>query len=154
GLAETLGGRDVALERLGRFFEESERERRTIAPPAWYWHGNEPDLHAPYLFAALGDHDGTARWAAWARRTFYGDTDTGLPGNDDGGTMSAWYLFASLGLYPLAGDDDYVVGTPLWTRAVVHLPGGDLVIDAPEASAGAVYASEVSWDGAAIEPVR
>ncbi|MDQ3035501.1 MAG: GH92 family glycosyl hydrolase [Myxococcota bacterium] len=154
GLAETLGGRDAALARLTRFFEESELERRTFAPPAWYWHGNEPDLHAPFVFAALGDHDGTARWASWARRTFYDDAPTGLPGNDDGGTMSAWYLFASLGLYPLAGDDDYVLGTPLWTRAVLHLEGGDLVIEAPDASAGAVYAREIAWDGTPIAPLR
>ncbi|WP_236519459.1 GH92 family glycosyl hydrolase [Sandaracinus amylolyticus] len=154
GLAETMGGRDRMIERLAFFFEQSEAERRTIGPPAWYWHGNEPDLHAPYLFAALGDHARSARWAAWARRTFYGDTPEGLPGNDDGGTMSAWYLFASLGLYPMAGDDDFVLGTPLWTRAVVHLEGGDLVIEAPEASAHAVYARSMSWNGTTVEGTR
>lgn len=154
GLAATLGGRDRTLERLRFFFEQSEMERRGVTPPRWYWHGNEPDIHAPFLFAALGEHHDTSRWAAWVRRVSYGDTPTGLPGNDDGGTMSAWYLFASLGFFPLAGDDDYVLSTPLWTRAVVHLPGGDLVIEAPEASEAAVHAREVRWNGELIDPVR
>lgn len=152
GLAETLGGEATALARLTRFFEEAEGERRWLAPPAWYWHGNEPDLHAPYLFALWGDHDGTARWSTWARETFYGDDELGLPGNDDGGTLTAWYVFASLGLYAIAGGEDYVIGTPLWTRAEVHLPGGDLVIEAPAAAPRVIYARSVTWDGRAIPP--
>jgi predicted alpha-1,2-mannosidase len=150
GLAETLGGRDRLLERLAYFFDQSARERRTGLPPAWYWHGNEPDLHAPWIFGALGDADATARWAAWAREVHYDDTPLGLPGNDDGGTMSAWYLFAALGFYPLAGESYYVIGSPRVTRAVVHLPAGDLVIEAPEAANGVVYVQRLTLDGEEI----
>ena len=150
GLASTLGGRTTALSRLTTFFDEASRERRSYAAPVWYWHGNEPDLHAAYLFALWGDPDGTARWSTWARETFYGVGPRGLPGNDDGGTMSAWYVYASLGLYPIAGDDLDVVGSPLWNRAVVHLSGGDLVIEAPDAAPGVPYVEELTWDGAPI----
>ena len=150
GLADLLGGRDALLARLGMFFENSEAERRSIGPPRWYWHGNEPDLHAPFLFGALGASDDAARWSSWARRTFYRQGPRGLPGNDDGGTMSAWYLFANLGLYPFTGGDDYIVGSPLWTRAVLHLEGGDLVLEAPDASERAIYVGALRLDGASI----
>jgi putative alpha-1,2-mannosidase len=64
--------------------------------------------------------------------------------------MSAWYAFASLGLYPIAGDDDYLVASPLWTRATLHLEGGDLVLDAPDASVSAIYVRELRWNDAAV----
>ena len=52
----------------------------------------------------------------------------GMSGNEDAGQMSAWYIFSALGFYPVAGTDLYLVGSPLFERAVLHLPGGDLVI--------------------------
>ena len=53
------------------FFESSAMERHTLLPPIHYWQGNEPDIHAPFLFSAWGDPDGSARWSRWALRTFY-----------------------------------------------------------------------------------
>ena len=100
------------------------------------------------MYAELDDAGRAAKWARWALANEYGDGPDGLPGNDDGGTMSAWYVFASLGLYAMAGDDDYVIGSPLWTRAELHLPGGDLVIEAPDAAPGVMYVRELTWDGA------
>jgi predicted alpha-1,2-mannosidase len=150
GLAELMGGRDAFLLRLRAFFERSETERRGVFPPRWYWQGNEPDIHAPFLFSALGDPDGSARWSSWVRRVSYGEGPRGLPGNDDGGTMSAWYVFAALGFYPIAGDADYLIGSPLFTRAVLHLAGGDLVLEAPDVSATAIYVRELRWNGKAV----
>ncbi len=146
GLAETLGGRDMALARLTEFFEESYVERRGAAPPQWYWQGNEPDIHAPYLFALWGDRARTARAASWARTVHYGLGPRGLPGNDDSGTMSAWYVFSALGVFPIAGTEDFVLGTPLFNRAVVHLAGGDLVIEAPNASEAAIYPERIVFE--------
>jgi predicted alpha-1,2-mannosidase len=151
GLAELLGGRASALGKLGRFFDESSRERRLIAQPRWYWHGNEPDLHAPFLFAAWGDADGAATWSSWARAEHYDLGPTGLPGNDDSGTLSAWYVFAALGLYPVAGTDLYWFGSPSVTRALLHLDGGDLVIEAPEASVARPLVSRIELDGVSLE---
>lgn len=151
GLAETLGGTSAALARLDTFFEESYRERRGAGPPRWYWQGNEPDIHAPYLFALWGDRARTARAASWARAVHFGLGPRGLPGNDDSGTMSAWYVFSALGFFPIAGTEDFVLGSPLFTRATLHLPGGDLVIDAPNASDQAIYPTRVTLDRVAIE---
>lgn len=149
GLAETLGGRDTALTRLRDLFTRSARERHTVLAPVYYWQGNEPDIHVPYLFAAWGSPDETAFWSRWALRAFYGDGPNGLPGNDDGGTMSAWLVFTELGFYPLAGSDQYLLGSPLFTRATLHLPGGDLVIEAPDAWDPRPYVTALTLDGAA-----
>jgi predicted alpha-1,2-mannosidase len=150
GLATTLGGQDMALTRLRDFFARSAAERHTLLPPVYYWQGNEPDIHVPYLFAAWGAPDEAAVWSRWALRTFYHEGPRGLPGNDDGGTMSAWLLFTELGFYPLAGSDQYLVGCPLFTRATLHLPGGDLVIDAPDAWDPWPYVTALTLDGAPV----
>jgi putative alpha-1,2-mannosidase len=154
GLAEQMGGREVLLDRARELFDASRRERRTALPPVYYWHGNEPDLHAPFLFAALGAPADTARTSRWVARTMYGDGPRGLPGNDDGGTMSAWLVFASLGLFPIAGADEYVLGSPLVTHAELTLGDGTFVIDAPEGSDRAPYVAAARLDGAALEGSR
>ena len=150
GLADTLGGREMALARLTEFFEESYAERRTPAPPQWYWQGNEPDIHAPYLFAMWGDRGRGARAISWVRAVHYGLGPKGLPGNDDSGTMSAWYVFSALGIFPIAATEDFVLGTPLFTRAVVHLAAGDLEIDAPAASDVTIYPRAITFDREAV----
>ena len=151
GLAETLGGRTGALARLTEFFTASERERRAAAPPDWYWQANEPDIHAPFLYAQWGDREGVARWSSWAREVHYDDDPTGIPGNDDSGTMSAWYLFAALGLYPVAGSETWALGSPSLNRATIHRAAGDLVVEAPDAAFGAPLDGSIALDGAPLE---
>jgi predicted alpha-1,2-mannosidase len=150
GLATTLGGRDVALMRLRDLFARSQRERHTPLPPIYYWQGNEPDIHVPYLFAAWGSPNEAAVWSRWALRAFYSLGPAGLPGNDDSGTMSAWLVFTELGFYPICGTDQYLFGSPLFTHATLHLPGGDLVIDAPNAWDPHPYVTALTLNGATI----
>jgi predicted alpha-1,2-mannosidase len=154
GLAELMGGRDAMLERLRLFWDQSARERRTALMPEWYWHGNEPDLHASFIFAALGEPAESARWSRWVVRTLYGDGPQGLPGNDDGGTLSAWLVFASLGLLPIAAQDSYLLGSPIVTHAELAIGGGVFTIDAPDASEAAIYVGEATIDGVRIESAR
>lgn len=152
GLAEVMGGQESYLARLERFFSESTRDTSVLFPNRWYWHGNEPDIHAPFAFAAVGAPEGTWRWSRWVARTYYDETPAGLPGNDDAGTLSAWYVFAALGVYPITAKDEYVVAAPLVTRAEVDLPsGGTLVIDAPQSSDRAWRVSEVRWNDAPFD---
>ena len=101
-----------------------------------YAHGNEPSHHVAWLYA-LSDRPetGRARVREIARR-FYADTPDGILGNDDCGQMSAWYVLATLGLYPLdPADGRYVVGEPLVDAARLRVPGGaDLrIVAAPSA---------------------
>jgi predicted alpha-1,2-mannosidase len=130
GLAEALGGREAALERLREFFELSYEEEPFVGLRQYYWQGNEPDIHVPWLFAAWGSPRETVRAVRWAMDTAYRTSPDGLDGNDDGGTLSAWVLFATAGLYPLVGTSRYVVAAPLFPRVVLHRAGGDLRIEA------------------------
>jgi putative alpha-1,2-mannosidase len=97
-------------------------------PGPYYWHGNQPDIHAAYLFNDAGRPDLTQKWSRWILDHKYGAGYDGLDGNDDGGTLSAWYVLSALGFYPVAGSDRYQLGAPLFERAEVKLKGKPLVI--------------------------
>ena len=129
-LAEVLGGTAAAMARLDELFQQSAEEVPALGFRRYYWHGNEPDLHVSWLYAAWGDRDRAVRWVRWAAEQFYNTSPDGIPGNDDGGTMSAWLLFATAGIYPIAGFDRYLMAAPMFPRVVVHRQSGDLTIEA------------------------
>ncbi|MFW6067691.1 MAG: GH92 family glycosyl hydrolase [Myxococcota bacterium] len=154
GLADAMGGRDALLDRLQRLFESSEQEVASVGPRQNYWHGNEPDIHYPWIWSALDRPAGTARWTRWVIDTMYGDGPDGLPGNDDAGTLSAWLVFASLGMYPITATDHYLLGSPIFTRAVLHLPEGDFEIVAADATRDTPYVTGARLGGAALDRAR
>ncbi len=123
-LADVLGGRDAALAKLTAFFEKAEIEGVLDFPQTYYWHGNEPDIHAAWLFALWGDRDATWRWVRWIAANHYAADPIGLAGNDDAGTLSAWYIFAAMGFYPIAGTTSYVVSAPLFEEVRFAVDGG------------------------------
>ena len=129
GLAELYGGEEAMVDKLQEMFELSSEEEDSFLPDPFYWHGNEPDLHASFLFAEVGRPDLTQKWVKWVREAKYSDTPEGLDGNDDGGTLSSWYVFAAMGLYPLNGTDRYVLTTPVFDQVVLQRPDGALRID-------------------------
>lgn len=96
-------------------------------PGGNYWHGNEPYFHAPWLFLFAGRPDRTRFWVRYCLNTRYGDDPVGLDGNDDGGTLSAWYVWSALGFYPQAGSDRYWLSAPLFDRAVLRTGSGRLL---------------------------
>lgn len=155
GLAALMGGRGPMLARLEGLFEYSESARPSPGPDPYYWHGNEPDLHYAWMFSALGEPAGTARWSRWIVAHKYasepGENGDGLPGNDDAGTMSAWLVFAMSGFYTIAGTDTYLIGSPTLTHVTMHLPAGDLVVDAPDASESAPYVQAATLDGESLD---
>ncbi|MBP8805214.1 MAG: GH92 family glycosyl hydrolase [Kofleriaceae bacterium] len=160
GLAELLGGRAAAIAKLEEFFDRAALDLATADPSAayfprpYYWHGNEPDLNAAYVFAQLGRPDLTQVWTRWIREQLYADTPDGLAGNDDGGTLGAWYVFTALGLYPVAGSDGFVIGAPSFERARITVDGHELIIDAPGASAERRYVAAVALDGVPVTAPR
>ncbi len=90
-----------------------------------YAHGNEPSHHVPYLYALAGQPRRTACVVNQISDTFYRATPDGLCGNDDCGQLSAWYIFACLGFYPLDPvSGTYVLGVPQLPRTTLHLPQG------------------------------
>ncbi|MGZ3450019.1 MAG: GH92 family glycosyl hydrolase [Polyangiales bacterium] len=131
GLAEVMGGREKFFSRLDEFFALSTCQPKTrLAPKPYYWHSNEMVLFVPWAYAELDDAQKSAQWVRWALANEYGDGPDGIPGNDDGGTMSAWYLFSSLGIFPRVGTNEYLLGAPLFRKATIKMKGGDLVITA------------------------
>lgn len=151
GLAEALGGTETALARLREFFENSEAETADAGLRLWYWHGNEPDIHAPWVFAAWGQPAESVRWINWTVDEFYGTGPDGIAGNDDGGTLSSWLLFATAGIYPIAGTDRYIVAAPRFERVVIHRASGDLVIEASADPRTNPVPVEVTLDGQVLE---
>ena len=83
------------------------------------------------------------------RREFYRASPCGYAGNDDCGQMSAWYIFSSLGIYPFnAGSAEYTIGTPLFTRATLHLAEGkDFTISAPNKTPERIHVKSVKLNG-------
>jgi predicted alpha-1,2-mannosidase len=148
GLAELLGGPETARARLEQFFQEAVTEGLVATPPFGYWHGNEPDIHAAYLFAPWGDHDATARWVRWIEDERYFADPDGLNGNDDAGTLSAWYIFSALGFFPIAGTTEYILGIPRFPYARFRLGDGWFTVSA---TGEGPSVSEVTLDGVAIE---
>jgi len=153
GLVDVHGSADVFIDRLETFFENSvvEQENQTditlMAPSQYYYHGNEPDIHAPYLFVAVGRPDATQRWVHWATETFYQATPDGIAGNEDAGALSAWYVLSALGLYPVAASDLYLIGRPLFPVAEVTTGTGTLRIEAMDADEDHPYVHAVTLDG-------
>ena len=113
GLIELMG-RDRFEERLDLMFSEGR-----------YWHGNEPCHQIAYLYDYIGRPDKTAAAVADIMRTEYRNTPGGLSGNDDAGQLSAWYVFACLGFYPVCpGSGEYALGAPAFDRISIRLPSG------------------------------
>ncbi|MEE4489154.1 GH92 family glycosyl hydrolase [Streptomyces sp. BE230] len=150
GLAEAMGGRDVAAQRLDGFFHKADGSWSVKGGDAVrYDPTNEPGIHAPWLYNALGQPWKTQETVREILNTVYGTGPRGLPGNDDLGTMSAWYVFSALGLYPQApGGGELLLGAPLFPKAVIGRPHGkDITITAPAADATHAYVDAVTVDG-------
>jgi putative alpha-1,2-mannosidase len=120
-LFSRLGGNAAAVARLDAFFVEL-----NAGPNRPYaWIGNEPSLGAAYAYDFAGAPEKTSATIRRIRQTLFTATPGGLPGNDDGGTLSAWYVFAALGLYPaMPGVAGFATASPAFASADVHLASG------------------------------
>ncbi len=136
---------------LTKYFQKSNSRKGWWNPHSYYWHGNEPYIHDAYLFNAAGHPEQTQYWVQRIREDKYGDDYVGLDGNDDGGTLSGWYVWSALGLYPLAGTTRYELGIPLFPSAKVHMGDKTLEIQTnPEPTKNA-HVKQVLLNGKALE---
>jgi predicted alpha-1,2-mannosidase len=142
--------REYFVEQLSEFFEKSPAGTGKN-PNAWYWHGNQPDLFAVWLFNYAGRPDLTQKWARWILDTKYGINEDGIDGNDDGGTLSAWYVLCSLGLFPVAGTDHYEISSPLWERSEIRIADETLIITTDHATSEYPYVHEILLNGVPID---
>ncbi|MEU3981120.1 GH92 family glycosyl hydrolase [Streptomyces sp. NPDC026672] len=169
GLANLYGGRAGLADKLDEYFATPETagpefvgsyggvihemtEARDVRM-GMYGHSNQVAHHVIYMYDAAGEP-----WKAQANvrealsRLYTGsEIGQGYHGDEDNGEQSAWYLFSSLGFYPLVmGGDEYAIGSPLFKKVTVHLENGrDLVVNAPKNSANNVYVQGLKVNGRA-----
>ena len=168
GLAEMMGGRQRTLDRLDAFFaldvlrqDAGKARGQWVAGPYDYYGqfrfnpNNEPTMHVPWMYTMLGAPERTAV-VVRAAQTLFTNAPNGVTGNDDLGTMSAWYLFSAIGLYPLMpGTGELVLHPPRFERIDMNLGNGrTLTVTAPGAEGGAVqYPRQVHFDGVPVDQV-
>uniref|UniRef100_UPI0040279317 GH92 family glycosyl hydrolase n=1 Tax=Prevotella sp. TaxID=59823 RepID=UPI0040279317 len=113
GLIEACGGKDAFIKRLDTFFVNKH-----------YNVANEPSFLTPYLYHWVGRPDLSVERINQIVHDNYDDTPNGLPGNDDSGAMSSWLVFNMMGIYPVAGQNLYLIGSPMIPSYTIHLPNG------------------------------
>ena len=171
GLANLYGGRSGLAEKLDEYFATPETaspdfvgsyggvihemtEARDVRM-GMYGHSNQVAHHVNYMYDAAGQPWKTQRNVREVLSRLYvgSEIGQGYHGDEDNGEQSAWYLFSALGFYPLVmGSGEYAVGSPLFTKATVHLENGrDLVVRAPKNSARNVYVQGLKVNGRAWE---
>lgn len=118
-----------------------------------YVHGNEPAHHVSYLYNFAGQPWKTQQRVRMILKNQYKPAPDGLGGNDDCGQMSAWYLFSTLGFYPVApGSTQYQLGSPAINKAVIKLENGNtFTIEANNQSDKNVYVQKVLLNGKQLE---
>lgn len=113
GLVEASGGKRAFETRLDTFFTHP-----------FYNITNEPSFLTPCLYSYIGLPSRTADWVRWSIDKYFNASKAGLPGNDDSGSMSAWVAFHSMGFFPNAGQDLYLITAPMFEKVKINLAGG------------------------------
>ncbi|SDZ15762.1 alpha-1,2-mannosidase, putative [Amycolatopsis xylanica] len=169
GLTQRMGGAEAVGKRLDDFFAYTDlvkdpattvRKEWVVGPYNYYNQfrynpNNEPDLHSPWMYALTGQPGKTSA-VVRAAHTLFTNAPNGVTGNDDLGTMSAWYVFSALGLYPaVPGTGQFVLNAPRFSKSVLHLENGrDVTLRAPGADAAKLqYISGLNVAGRASDRV-
>lgn len=154
GLIHLLGGNDAFNARLDRFFVLSPKDTSEVLVDltgliGQYAHGNEPSHHIAYLYAYSGQQWKTAEKVRYIMKEFYHDDPDGVIGNEDCGQMSAWYIFSSLGFYPVfPASGNYVLGSPLFDKATIRLPEGkSFTVEVKNNSPENIYIQQIELNG-------
>jgi putative alpha-1,2-mannosidase len=145
-----MGGQATAVQRLDTFFHDADGNWAVKGgSPLRYDPTNEPGLHTPWLYNGLGAPWKTQETTREIVDTVYGTGPSGLPGNDDLGTLSAWYIFAAIGLFPQTqGRAELLGGSPLFPKVEVRRSNGvRLTVEAPATSNANQYVQSLTLNG-------
>jgi predicted alpha-1,2-mannosidase len=142
GLIQLIGGDEAFNAKLDEYFAGGHNQ-----------HDNEPSHHTAYLYDYSGEPWKTQSKVREIAGQAYSNTPTGMLGNEDCGQMSAWYIFAAMGFYPVNPvSGEYMIGSPLFRKIVIHLPQGkQFVISAPGNSPKNVYIQSATLNGKPLE---
>ena len=162
GLVDLMGGKETFVQMLDSVFivppvfDESyygfvihEIREMTIMNMGNYAHGNQPIQHMIYLYNYAAAPWKAQYWVRQVMNRMYSATPDGYCGDEDNGQTSAWYVFSALGFYPVCpGSNQYVMGSPLFESAKIHLENGNVVaIKADGNNAENVYIGQMKIDG-------
>ncbi|WP_313672349.1 GH92 family glycosyl hydrolase [Sphingobacterium multivorum] len=114
-----------------------------------YAHGNQPIQHMPYLYNYAAEPWKAQYWVRKIMDKLYLPTPDGYCGDEDNGQTSAWYVFSSLGFYPVSpGSGEYVIGSPQFNKVILRLENGkEILIQAKQQESNQVYIDQLSWNG-------
>ncbi len=152
-LIEKCGGRETFSKRLDAYFTEPYGGDRGNMQLFVTFIGmcqisNEPAFLVPSLYSYVNKPYQTAKIVRQILATQYNSTHSGVPGNDDSGSMGAWYAFHALGFYPNTGQDVYLISSPIFPRSTITLENGkQVVITAKNASEKNIYIQSCKLNG-------
>ena len=164
GLVQLMGGTAKATANLDQLFREplgrSKYEFQAKFPDSTSMVGqfsmcNEPSLAIPYLYDRLGAPWKTQKRVRMLLESFFPDTLQGMPGDEDGGGMSAFVVFSMMGFYPVTpGIPIYDIGSPVFEKTTIHLRNGkDFVIVAHGTSHDNKYVRSIRLNGKPLQQV-
>lgn len=157
GLIKLFGGKAPFVKKLDSLFLVEGHLGADASPDisgliGQYAHGNEPSHHITYLYAYANQPWKTAKHVRYILNELYTDKPDGLSGNEDVGQMSSWYIFSSLGFYPLnPANGQYVFGSPLFDKATINLENGKkFAIKVLNNSKDNIYIQSITLNGKAL----
>lgn len=162
GLIQLIGGRDKFNAKLDQLFVEqygtSKYQYLSQFPDSTglvglYAQGNEPSYHIPYLYDFSGQPWKTQRRVRQLMNVWYGDGPLGIPGDDDGGETSSWYVLSAMGFYPVCpGSPVYEIGSPIFAKSSIRMANGkEFTIVANHVSAQNKYIQSARLNGKTLD---
>lgn len=134
GLVQLMGGKESFIKYLDRMFIEQPGVDKfyflgqfpdSTGLMGQFYMGNEPSFHIPYLYNYVGQPWKTQRRLREIMRLWFNDSPFGICGDEDGGAMSAWFVYSAMGFYPVCpGKPEYEIGSPIFDKVHIHLPNG------------------------------
>jgi predicted alpha-1,2-mannosidase len=157
-----MGGRDAFNAKLDHLFVEqygtSKYQFLGQFPDATglvglYAQGNEPSFHIPYLYDFSGQPWKTQRRVRQLMDVWYGDGPLGIPGDDDGGETSSWYVLSAIGFYPVCpGSPVYEIGSPIFAKSIIRMSDGNqFTVIANHVSAQNKYIQSAELNGTPLD---
>ena len=135
-LIEKCGGTKTFVARLDTFFDKD-----------YFQMWNEPGFLAPCLYNYAGVQYKTAKLVRELLERHYKTTPDGVPGNDDSGSMAAWYCFHAMGFFPNAGQDLYLISSPVFKKVIVTMDNGKTLTIASNTSEKNIYIKSAKLNG-------
>jgi predicted alpha-1,2-mannosidase len=162
GLIQLMGGRNNTNARLDQLFVEQYGTSKysylnqfpdSTGLVGLYAQGNEPSFHIPYLYDFSGQPWKTQRRVRLLMNLWYGDGPLGIPGDDDGGETSSWYVLSAMGFYPVCpGSPVYEIGSPIFAKTSIRMANGkEFTIVANHVSAQNKYIQSAQLNGKSLD---